>query len=261
MTQMENTFMNVNVDLIKENRNQPRTEFNDDALIELGMSIEENGLIQPIILKKDGEKYELIAGERRLRASKLVGMETIPAIIKDVSFEESAKLAVIENIQREDLNPIEEAKAYERLMKTYNLTQEQLANELGKSRSYIGNSIRLLNLEDEVRDQMVQGKISRGHGRALLSIEDKEEQVEIAKKIVEEKLKVREIEAIGKEKKAIKKNDGSSRELDLIKTIEEDLIKTLGTKVKISHSSKKGKIEIEYYGNEDLDRILELINK
>lgn len=256
MTQSESTFMEIDVDLIKENRNQPRKEFNDDALIELGMSIEENGLIQPIIVTKGQDGYELVAGERRLRASKLVGMKTIPAIVKDISLEKSAKLALIENIQREDLNPIEEARAYKNLMEKYKLTQEDLSNELGKSRSYIANSIRLLRLDEKVIDHIVEGKITRGHGRALLSIDNKEEQLEVANRILEEKLNVREVESIGRDIRE-NKDKSQSKEVDIILDLEEKLMKKLGTKVKIKHSNKRGKIEIEYYGNKDLERILE----
>lgn len=253
--QQAELFGEIDIEKIVENKNQPRTEFKDEALLELAMSIEENGLIQPIILRRIDDNYELIAGERRLRASKILGMKKIPAIIKHVDEKKSAKLAVIENIQREDLNPIEEAMAYKTLMEKYDLTQEEISVEVGKSRSYIGNSIRLLNLDERVLEYIEDGKISPGHGRALVPLE-LERQRELADRVIEDKLNVRDVEDITRrEKKTKSKTEDDS----IIRSLEEEIMNLLGTKVSIKNGRSKGKMEIEYYGEEDLQRILDII--
>lgn len=255
----ENAIVNIDISLIKPNKNQPRKEFDKQSLEELKHSIKSYGVIQPIIVRKKGAEYEIVAGERRWHATKGAGLEKIPCIIKEVGEVEATKLALIENIQREDLNSIEEAKAFDDLMKNYGYTQEEVAKVIGKSRSYIANTIRLLNLEDEVKDYVVEGKLSSGHGRALLAIEDEESQIKVAEKIINNKLNVRDTEKLVKNSsKPVKKKKVYKEEDPFLVEIEEKLMNILGTKVSISPGRKKGKIEIEYYGDEDLERVLEV---
>lgn len=258
----EDSILNIDINKILPNKNQPRLDFNEESLKELGKSIEIYGIIQPILVQKIKEGYEIIAGERRFKAAKIAGLKEVPAIIKKVGPEESAKIALIENIQRKDLNPIEEAEAYRKLIKEFNLTQEELAAQIGKSRSYISNSMRLLNLDNRVIEKISEGKLSQGHGKVLLSIKDKNIQKETAEKILKENLNVRDTEAMAKDKKANKDLElEESLNSSYIKSIEEKLMRTLGTKVNLIKGNKKGKIEIEYYNDEDLQRIIEnLIN-
>lgn len=247
----------INISDIEPNKSQPRKKFEEDSLIELSDSIKEYGIIQPIILQKKEKFYEIVAGERRWRACKLVGLKEIPGIIKDMGQEESAKIALIENIQREDLNPVEEAQAYKTLMEEFKLTQEELSLQIGKSRSYISNSIRILNLDNKVLDHISSGELSQGHGKAILSIKDKEEQIKIAKEILNKKLNVRDTESLTRNKNNMKKDLEDS----YIISIEEELMRALGTKVNLLQGEKKGKIEIEYYGDEDLERLLEVLTR
>ncbi len=258
----KDSIENIDINLIIPNENQPRKEFQEDALSDLTNSIKTHGLIQPIIVRKVKNKYEIIAGERRLKASKAAGLKEIPCIVKDINTEMSAKFALIENIQREDLNPIEEALAYKKLMKEYNLTQEELASEVGKSRSYIANTIRLLNLEREIIDYIATGELTSGHGKALLGIKDKQQQLSAAKKIMESNLNVRQAEEMTNKKptKNKKTNNKENKDSHII-DLEESLMRSLGTKVNLIHGDKKGKIEIEYYGYEDLERIIEVLTK
>ena len=244
------------------NENQPRIDFNENALIELSESIKTHGLIQPILVRKKGKKYEIIAGERRWRASKLAKLNEIPCLIKDIDTEISAKYALIENIQREDLNPIEEALGYKKLIGEYKLTQEELSKELGKSRPYISNTIRLLNLEKEVIDYIAKGQLTAGHGKVLLGIKDNEIQLNVAKEIIKNNLNVRETEELLKPKE--KSNNSSKKKTTRdpqVIDIEENLMRILGTKVNLIPGRKKGKIEIEYYNLEDLDRIMEILGR
>lgn len=255
----------IDVKLIVPNKYQPRKEFKDENIKELSHSIEVNGLIQPIIVRKIGKKYELIAGERRLRASKMAGLKEIPSIIKDIDEKNSAKFALIENIQRENLNVIEEAKAYKDLIEKYNLTQEQLSSELGKSRSHISNTIRLLNLDQEILDYIIDGRLSQGHAKVLLSVKDKELQKDINKEIIERQLSVRETESLiskipTKPKESIDISNKRSKPSNII-AVEENLMNSLGTKVKLKGGNKKGKIEIEYYSLDDLERIIEILTR
>lgn len=257
-------IVDIELSLIRPNKNQPRKDFDRESLDELKQSIANYGVIQPIIVRKVGDKYEIVAGERRWKASQEAGLKKIPCIVKEVEKHEATELALIENIQRENLNSIEEAMAFQGLMKNYEYTQEEVSRVIGKSRSYIANTIRLLNLNEEVINYIVDEKISSGHGRALLAIEDEELQLEIAKKIIDNKLNVRDTENIVKKlkskslsKRPIKKTQ--KRKDPFILDIEENLMRTLGTKVSISKGRNKGKIEIEYYNDEDLERILELI--
>lgn len=245
---------------IKAKKDQPRKEFEKEALKELSNSIKVHGVIQPILLRKKDENYEIIAGERRFRASKLAGLKIIPAIVLDAKDIDVAKLALIENVQREDLNPIEEAIAYQNLMKDFDLKQTELGETIGKSRSYITNSLRLLNLDEKVIDYIYNGDLSQGHGKVLLGIKDKKEQVEIAEKIIETGLNVRKTEEEVKRNKKTtpKKSKGSSKDPYVV-DLEDQLIRSLGTKVNLIIGDKKGKIEIEYYNDEDLQRIFEIL--
>lgn len=256
----KDSVINMDIDLIIPNENQPRQEFDEIALSELAESIKVNGLIQPILVRKIKDKYEIIAGERRWRASQAAGLKAVPCLLKDVTEEVAAKFALIENIQREDLNPIEEAIAYKRLMSDYSLTQEEVASQVGKSRPYISNTVRLLNLDDEIIEYISKGELTSGHGKVLLGIKDKKQQLIAAKNIINNNLNVRETEDMtsGKQnttKKAKKKRFKDSNVVE----IEENLMRILGTKVNLIQGNKKGKIEIEYYGYEDLERIIDVL--
>lgn len=239
---------------------QPRKHFDDEALEDLANSISTHGVIQPIIVRKVDDKYEIVAGERRWRASKKIGLDKIPCIIKNIDHETAAKISLIENIQREDLNPIEEAIAYKRIMEEYNLKQEELAEAMGKSRTYITNSIRLLNLHEGVIEYIYNGKLTSGHGKALLGIKDKEEQLKVAERIIQLGLNVRDTESDVKQTKLkMKKRKHVKTKESYIIDLEEGLMRTLGTKVNLVIGNKKGKIEIEYYGDNDLERLIDLL--
>ncbi|WP_052218934.1 ParB/RepB/Spo0J family partition protein [Thermincola ferriacetica] len=257
-------IVELNISDIVRNAKQPRQEFDQEKLEELAASIRQYGIIQPVIVRRlTNKKYELIAGERRWRAARLAGLDKIPAVIKEVSDREITELALIENIQREDLNPIEEALAYKQLMEEFGLTQEELSKRVGKSRSFIANSVRLLNLPPEAQRMVQAGQLSAGHARALLVIERAIDQANLAKKIVEKNLSVRQIEQLVKKitsegKKKIPRKRRESESL-IVKDIEEQMQGKLGTKVRIKHGSKRGMIEIEYYSDDDLQRIVDLI--
>ncbi|AFK85567.1 MULTISPECIES: ParB/RepB/Spo0J family partition protein [Thermoanaerobacterium] len=249
---------NIKISDIEPNQFQPRKHFDDESLKELSDSIKEHGIIQPIIVRKNDFGYQIVAGERRWRAAKLAGLKEIPAIVKDFDDQKVMEIALIENLQREDLNPIDEAKAYKSLMEQFNLTQEEISKRVGKSRSSIANSIRLLNLDDEVQNMLMEGKITTGHAKVILALQDAEKQNMIAKKIVDKNLNVRETENLIKEVTSSKKK--KRKESDAyIKEIEDNFCRFFGTKVKIIHGKNKGKILIEYYGEEDLSRLTELI--
>jgi ParB family chromosome partitioning protein len=244
------------------NQNQPRKNFDEDKLKELAESMKEHGVLQPVILRKKTKGYELVAGERRWRAAKMAGLEKIPAIVKELSDADVMEIALIENLQREDLNPLEEAMAYKQLMDEFGMTQEELSKRVGKSRSQIANTVRLLNLEKEIKDLIADEKLTAGHARALLAIEDKNERIKLAKKISEENLSVRQIEEIVKVKSSKKNADKNKRNQDInpaFLDISEKLQGILGTRVKIKGSEKRGKIEIEFYSEDELERILETI--
>lgn len=256
------TIQDIDISLIEPNKEQPRKEFDQDKLLELSKSIKAHGVIQPIIVTKNDSGYELVAGERRWRAAKEAGLKEIPCIIRKLERLESTEIALIENIQRENLNAIEEALAYKSLIEKYRLTQEGVAEVVGKSRSYITNVIRLLNLDSRVIDLISEGSLSNGHGRTLLGIEKTEDQAKIAQIIIDKGLSVRETEKLVKEygKNQAKKKKVKGDKDPLIIGIEESLRKVLGTKVIISKGRKKSKIEIEYYSDEDLERILEVLS-
>ena len=252
----------VEIDRVAPNPDQPRRHFDEDALLSLKSSIETHGVVQPILVKQDGNGYRIIAGERRWRAARMAGMKRIPVIVREVDEISVAQLSLIENIQREDLNDIEEALAYEHLMAQYGLTQEDLSQAVGKSRSHIANTLRLSKLDDRVKDMIASGQISGGHGRALLRIEDPDHQHVWALKIVDGTMSVREIEDALTTPEKRKRPAKRKQKPDLeIKMLESQLREWLGTKVEIKRGRHKGKIEIEFYGDEDLDRLTTLIRK
>ena len=254
----------VKINEVEPNKNQPRRTFDEDALLELAESIKQHGVIQPLIVKKRDKYYEIIAGERRWRAAKMAGLKEVPIVIKDLSDQEIMEVALIENIQREDLNPIEEAQAYQRLIKEYNYKQDELAERVSKSRVAVTNSMRLLKLDERVQKMVVDDMISAGHARALLAIADNEKQYTIAMKVFDEKLSVRETEKIIKNlDKQIKPKVNTTPENDFIyRDIENKLKESMGTKVVIHNKdNNKGKIEIEYYSQDDFERIVDILKK
>ena len=258
----DNSFVEISVADIDPNLGQPRKSFDEDGLLELSESIKLYGVIQPLILTKRGKRYEIIAGERRWRASKLAGIKKVPAIIREYTDKEIMEVSLIENIQRQDLNPIEEAEAFKNLIDEYKMKQDDLAERISKSRSAITNALRLLKLDDKVKAMLAEGMITTGHARALLGIEDKSKQHMLAVKIFDEKLSVREVEKIVRqmlETKEEKKEDKSSEKL-VYKQLEDSLKSILGSKVSIKGKQDgKGKIEIDYYSLDELDRITELL--
>lgn len=248
----------LDIERILPGKQQPRKVFHEESLKELSASIKEKGVLQPIIVSRTGDgSFNLIAGERRWRAATLAGLKKIPALIKNVASKDSLEIALIENIQREDLNPVETAEAFNRLINDFNLTQEELSDRVGKDRATIANYLRLLKLPDEIRALLYNGSLSMGHARALLGIEGRSRQVEAARKIIKAGMSVREAERLAKtEAKAAT----PARHKDpQISSLEERLIKHLGTKVRINHKGKRGQIEIEYYSLEELDRLLEIL--
>lgn len=254
----------VKISMVEPNRKQPRKNFDEDALQELSDSIKQFGLIQPILVQDRKDHYEIIAGERRWRAAKLAGLKEIPVIIRDYSEREIMEISLIENIQREDLNPIEEAQAYRRLLEEFHLKQDEVAERVSKSRAAVTNSMRLLKLCDEVQQMLIDDMISTGHARALLAIEDAEEQYTVAQQIFDEKLSVRDVEKLVKNlhkpaKPARKGSDDKTMEAIYL-DIEEKLKARLSTKVTVtSKGDGAGKIEIEFYNHEDLDRLIDLM--
>jgi ParB family chromosome partitioning protein len=251
----------IDVDRIIPGEQQPRKVFKDTALKELAASIKEKGVLQPIIVSRTGDgTFRLIAGERRWRAASMAGLKKIPAMVKDVSSADSLEIALIENIQREDLNPLEMAEAFHRLIKDFNLSQEELSVRVGKERATVANYLRLLKLPDEIKSFVNDGTLSMGHARAILSVEGRPAQVEAARRIIHKGLSVREAEnlvktwgAEGKKKSRVKKKDPQ------IESLQEKLIHSLGTKVRILHKGKRGKIEIEYYSLDELERLLDIL--
>lgn len=247
---------------VEPNPDQPRRQFDEDSLQELADSIKQYGILQPLIVKKHEKFYEIIAGERRWRAAKLAGLKEVPVLIRDYAENEIVEIALIENIQREDLNPIEEALAYKRLMEEFSLKQDQVAAKVSKSRVAITNSLRLLKLDQRVQNLLSEEMITTGHARALLAIDDPDQQYETAMKVFDEKLSVREIEKLvkqmSKKKKETPKEEDKIQEY-LFANIEESLKQALGSKVNIKNRNNKGKIEIEYYSKEELDRLVDML--
>ena len=260
----EGSVLIVKMTQIEPNRSQPRKQFDEDALLELSESIKQFGVLQPLLVQKKGDYYEIIAGERRWRASKLAGLKEVPVIVKDFSEQETVEISLIENIQRENLNPIEEAAAYKRLMEEFHLKQDVIAERVSKSRTAVTNSMRLLKLDERVQQMLVDEMLTTGHARALLAIENKDEQHAAAVKVFDEKLNVRETEKLVKlllnpaEPKPEKEKNSAE---DLVYEKKKKKIKgIIGSKVAIRRKNRdKGKIEIEYYSQEELERIVELL--
>ena len=253
----------ININKIEPNKEQPRTHFDEDSLHELADSIKLHGIIQPLIVHKVGERFEIIAGERRWRAARIAGLKEIPVIVKEYTDQQVLEIALIENIQREDLNAIEEAMAYEKLVHDFNLKQDEVAERVGKSRVAVTNSMRLMKLDKRVQQMVIDDMISGGHARALLGITDNESQYNVAMKVFDEKLSVRETEKLVRNllKQKPEKEIAIAKEDDYIyRDLENRMKNIFGSKVEIRRqANNKGKIEIEYYSQEDLDRIIELI--
>lgn len=252
----------ININQIEPNKSQPRRNFNEDTLHELADSIKIYGIIQPLILQKRDKYYEIIAGERRWRAAKVAGLKEVPAIVKDYSSQEIVEIALIENIQREDLNPIEEAIAFQKLINEYKLKQDEVAERVSKSRTAIANSMRLLKLDQRVQQMLIDDMISSGHARALITLEEGEMQYQIATKIFDEKLSVRETEKLVRkllEPAKDEKQDKAKNINFIYQDIEEKIKEIIGSKVQVKQKSEdKGRIEIEYYSKDEFERIIEL---
>lgn len=254
----------VKINEVEPNREQPRVNFDEDSLMELSESIKQYGIIQPLIVKKKDNYYEIIAGERRWRAAKMAGLKEVPVVIKDFSDQQIMEVALIENIQREDLNPIEEAQAYQRLIKEYDLKQDEVAEKVSKSRVAVTNSMRLLRLDERVQKMLIEDMISSGHARALLGIDDGDKQYTAAMKIFDEKLSVRETEKLIKNLNKPETSRQVKKPSDdfIYRDMEEKLKTSVGTKVTIKNKEhNKGRIEIEYYSKDDFERIVNLLKK
>ena len=252
----------VRINEVEPNRDQPRKDFDEDALMELADSIRQFGILQPLLVQKKKNYYEIIAGERRWRAAKLAGIKEVPIIVKDYTDQEIVEISLIENIQRENLNPIEEAMAFKRLLQEFQLKQDEVAERVSKSRTAVTNSMRLLKLSPRVQQMIIDDMISTGHARTLLAIDDEEQQFILANKIFDEKLSVRETEklvkALKNPKKEVKKE--KSEHTFIYENIEEQIKNIMGTKVSVNQKANgKGKIEIEYYSEEELERIYDLL--
>lgn len=254
----------MKLSIIEPNQAQPRKDFNPELIGELADSIKKYGVLQPLLVQKKGERYEIIAGERRWRAAKEAGLKEVPVVIKEYTKQQSMEIALIENVQREDLNPIEEAHAYQQLMQEFELTQEEIAERVSRSRTAITNCMRLLKLDKRVQDLLVQGQLSSGHARALLALENGDSQYQVALKILDQRLSVREVEKLvkllGKPKKEEKPKEEEKDLSFIFKDLEERMKQVMGTKVIINKKDRnKGRIEIEYYSEAELERIVELI--
>lgn len=251
----------LDINSIKPNENQPRKIFDPEKIQDLAASIKEHGVIQPIVVRKVKTGYEIVAGERRWRAAREAGLSDVPCIVRELTDEQNMLFAIIENMQREDLNPIEEAEGLDRMIKNFGLTQAEVSKSVGKSRPYITNSLRLLKLPEQVKEMMSDKVITAGHARALLNIGDEGKQVEIAKKIVKDGLSVRNIEELAKEKKKSKRGRPAARtgKSPDVQFIERELKEIMGTKVNINETGKKSTVEIECHSREELERIIELL--
>ncbi|MFH1191721.1 MAG: ParB/RepB/Spo0J family partition protein [Candidatus Omnitrophota bacterium] len=261
ISQHKEELIYVQSEQIKPNPFQPREDFDQQSIEELAQSIKEKGVIQPLLVRRKGDNYELIAGERRLRAANSMGLKEIPVIVREVSDQDSLELALIENIQREGLNPIEEAHAYQHLINKFQVTQEKISEVMGKARVSITNTLRLLKLPYEIQEELKKGRISFAHGRALLEITDANHQRRLAQDIIAKGLSVRELENLIKTSrpKSIKRNIGQGQREPLVAILEEQLQHALATKVRISKRKKRGNINIEFYSPEDLQRIVNVI--
>lgn len=255
----------LNINKVEPNRDQPRKNFDEDALLELAESIKQFGILQPLLVQKKDDYYQIVAGERRWRAAKMAGIKEVPVIIKQLSDQEIMEISLIENIQRENLNPIEEALAYKRLLNEFNLKQDEVAERVSKSRTAVTNSMRLLKLNEKVQQMVIDEMLTTGHARALLGIDDQEKQFLVAQKIFDEKLSVRDTEKLVKklQKEKKEKKDGSDQKDEKLEAIyrdlEEQIKQIFGTKVYIKQKNEKeGKVEIEYYSQDELDRIVDM---
>ncbi|MBN2899615.1 MAG: ParB/RepB/Spo0J family partition protein [Clostridia bacterium] len=249
----------ISIDQITPNRNQPRKYFDPEKLAALETSVKEHGVLQPILITKIADEYQIVAGERRWRAAKNIGLKQIPVVVKNLSEKEVAEIALIENLQREDLNPVEEGMAYQSLIKEYDFRQEDVAKLVGKSRSYVTNTMRLLKLDEDTLEALNKKEITGGHGRALLAVEDLIKRKALLVQVIDEELSVREVEKlVSKLSKIIVAKPLRVKSDDVI-ALEDRISAHFGTKIKIKHGSKRGKIEIEYYGDDDLDRILNVM--
>ena len=257
-------FFQCEIDLIQRNRHQPRRRFSEDDLQELSESIRAQGVIQPLVVRKQDSGYELVAGERRLRAARKAGLKQVPVIVRSVGDTEMLEMSLVENIQREDLNPMEEADAYHRLITEFNLTQDQAATRVGKSRSAVANFLRLRNLPEQIKASITDGSLSMGHARALLSIENTGAQLQVWNTVIRKGLSVRETESLAKQGKSAakkKKAPQPSSEQLYFTDIAADLSRYYGTKVQIKRRGTAGKVEIEFYGDKDLDRLIGMLKK
>lgn len=251
--------LQINLDEISPNPFQPRKQFDLEKLEQLSASIKQHGVLEPIIVRRIGEKkYQIVVGERRWRASSLAGLSTVPAVVSDFSDKQMTEVALIENLQREDLNAIEEAEGYQLLIEDFKMTQEEVANSVGKKRSSVANALRLLTLDPEVKQLVAQEKLSRGHAKVLLSVDKVRERQALAIRIIKEQLSVRQLEKIIQAQPKTSKPSTSSQDPEL-KSLQEELQRVLGTKVRLDYRQGKGKIEIEYYSDEELERILEFM--
>lgn len=259
---IQKEYLQCDIELIRSNPYQPRLRFSEEELSELAASIREQGIIQPLLVRKNiGGGYELIAGERRLKAAKIAGLTHVPVVIKDVSDAQMLEISLVENIQREDLNPMEESEAYYRLISEFGLTQEQIADRVGKSRPSVANFIRLRNLPDQIKDAVRNNQLSMGHAKVMLGLENQAQQLEVCRLIVSKGLSVRETEALIKRLKTQSRKTGKPvADAAYFISLSEELSRRLGTKVQIVRKGEKGKVEIEFYNNEDLDRLLNLFN-
>lgn len=264
----DEAVVELELDLIEPNRRQPRKYFDETALEELAISLKTYGMIQPIVVKPTGEYYEIIAGERRWRAAKIAGMDKVPVVVKKWEEGEAFEAALVENLQREDLNPMEEAESYQRLQEEFGLSQEKIAEKVGKSRSAVANSLRLLQLDPRVRNFVVENKLTSGHARTLLAVSNGDLQFELAEHVIEEGLSVRSVEALvkatlAKAEKSEERHEAAKTDETAYRSIEDDLKSLFSTKVKLKPMGKrnKGKIEIEYYSEEDLERLLAILKR
>ena len=250
----------IDINDIKPNASQPRKNFDEDKLEELAESIDQHGLIQPLVLRAAGQGYEIVAGERRWRAARMIGLKELPCIVRELTDEENMLMAIIENMQREDLNPIEEAEGLKQMIDTYGLTQEQVSRGVGKSRPYITNSLRLLKLPPKIRYLTADGSLSMGHARALAAVKDEKRQIELAERVVSEGLSVRQIEKLAQEsgKTSVKRKPRKTKSADE-KRVEMELREALGTKVSLQRKGARGKIEIEFFNGEEMERLIDLL--
>lgn len=250
----------INIHDIMPNANQPRKTFSEEKIDELAKSIKEHGIIQPIVVRKKDKSYEIVAGERRWRAARKAELTQVPCLIRELSDEQNMLIAIIENMQREDLNPVEEAEGLNQMIATFGMTQEQISRSVGKSRPYIANSLRLLKLPDYIKEDMAEGRISAAHGRTLIPVEDETVRKALCERIIKEGLSVRETERLVSEQgKAKKRRPAAKVKNPDVARVEEELKETLGTRVTINQNGKKGRIEIEFFSGDELDRLIELL--